>query len=159
MAIILNKISKTFGSRILFENVTISFNAGNRYGLTGPNGSGKSTLLKIIMGFEEPTSGTVTLPDRVGILRQNIEDFRDFQVVDVVIMGNKRLWEALKERDALYEAEMSDDIGMRLGELEGIIAEENGYSADSDAELFLAGMGIPADCIQQNACYPYRHAI
>lgn len=149
MAIILNKISKSFGSRNLFENVTISFNAGNRYGLTGPNGCGKSTLLKIIMGFEEPTSGTVTLPDRVGILRQNIEDYRDFQVVDVVIMGNKRLWEALKERDVLYEVEMSDDVGMRLGELEGIIAEEDGYSADSDAELFLTGMGIPPDSIHQ----------
>ena len=75
--ITLNQISKSFGSRILFDDVTITFNAGNRYGLTGPNGSGKTTLLKIIMGLEEPTSGTVTLPDRVGILRQNIEDFSD----------------------------------------------------------------------------------
>lgn len=147
--IILTAISKSFGSRILFENVTASFNAGNRYGLTGPNGSGKSTLLKIIMGLEEPTSGTVTLPDRVGILRQNIEDFRDFMVLDTVIMGNGRLWDAMQERDGLYEVEMSDDIGMRLGELEGIIAEENGYSADSDAELFLAGMGIPAKYFDQ----------
>lgn len=147
--ITLNKLSKSYGSRILFENVTISFNAGNRYGLTGPNGAGKSTLLKMIMGFEEPTSGSVTLPDRVGILRQNIEDYRDYLVIDVVIMGNKRLWDAMKERDALYEVEMSDDVGMRLGELEGIIAEENGYSADSDAEVFLSGMGIPHEYFQQ----------
>jgi len=147
--ITLNAISKSFGSRVLFENVTITFNAGNRYGLTGPNGSGKTTLLKIIMGMEEPTSGTVTLPDRVGILRQNIEDFRDFIVLDTVIMGNKRLWDALQERDSLYEMEMSDDIGMRLGELEGIIAEENGYSAESDAEIFLAGMGIPNEYLNQ----------
>lgn len=147
--ITLNKLSKSYGSRILFENVTITFNAGNRYGLTGPNGAGKSTLLKMIMGFEEPTSGSVTLPDRVGILRQNIEDYREFLVIDVVMMGNKKLWNALKERDELYEVDMSDDVGMRLGELEGIIAEENGYTADSDAEVFLAGMGIPHEYFQQ----------
>lgn len=141
--ITLNRISKSFGSRILFDDVTITFNAGNRYGLTGPNGAGKSTLLKIVMGMEEPTSGTVTLPDRVGILRQNIEAFKDMLIIDVVIMGNMRLWNAMKERDSLYEVEMSDDVGMRLGELEGIIAEEDGYSADSNAEVLLSGMGIP----------------
>lgn len=141
--ITLNQISKSFGSRILFENVTATFNAGNRYGLTGPNGAGKSTLLKIIMGFEEPTSGSVTLPDRVGILRQNIEDYSEFKVLDVVIMGNQRLWKAMQERDALYDVEMTDDVGMRLGDLEGIIAEEDGYSADSNAEMLLTGMGIP----------------
>lgn len=147
--ITLAKISKSFGSRILFDDVTITFNAGNRYGLTGPNGAGKTTLLRIIMGFEEPTSGTVTLPDRVGILRQNIEAYRDERVLDVVIMGNQRLWEALKERDSLYEVEMSDDVGMRLGELEGIIAEEDGYSADANAEILLAGMGIPHEYFEQ----------
>ncbi len=89
-------VSKSFGSRILFDDVTMTFNAGNRYGLTGPNGSGKSTLLKIIMGFEEPTTGTVILPDRTGILKQNIEAFREERVTDVVVMGNQRLWEALK---------------------------------------------------------------
>lgn len=147
--ITLSKISKSFGSRVLFDDVTITFNAGNRYGLTGPNGAGKTTLLKIIMGTEEPTSGTVTLPDRVGILRQNIEAFKNEKVVDVVIMGNKRLWDALKERDSLYEVEMSDDVGMRLGELEGIIAEEDGYSADSNAEVLLAGMGIPHEYFEE----------
>lgn len=140
--ITLNKISKSFGSRVLFEDVTMTFNAGNRYGLTGPNGAGKTTLLKIIMGFEEATSGTITLPDRVGILRQNIEAFRDINVRDVVIMGNKRLWDAFRERDTLYEVEMTDEVGMRLGEIEGIIAEEDGYSAESNAEILLAGMGI-----------------
>lgn len=143
--ITLNKICKSFGSRILFDDVTITFNAGNRYGLTGPNGAGKSTLLKIIMGLEEATSGTISLPDRVGILRQNIEDYAETLVLDVVIMGNKRLWEAMQERDALYSVEMTDDVGMRLGELEGIIAEENGYAADTEAEILLFGMGIPRD--------------
>lgn len=147
--ITLNKISKSFGSKVLFDDVTCTFSAGNRYGLTGPNGAGKSTLLKIMMGFEEPTSGTVTLPDRVGMLKQNIEDFADFRVLDVVIMGNKRLWDALQERDALYEVEMTDDIGMRLGELEGIIAEEDGYSAESEAEELLSGMGFPHEYFEQ----------
>jgi len=141
--ITLSKISKSFGSRVLFDDVTVTFNAGNRYGLTGPNGAGKTTLLKIIMGLEEATAGTVTLPARVGILRQNIEDFRNENVIDVIVMGNQRLWKALRERDALYEAEMTDEVGMRLGDLEGIIAEENGYSAESEAEILLSGMGIP----------------
>lgn len=147
--IILNKISKSFGSRVLFEDVTMSFNAGNRYGLTGPNGAGKTTLLKIMMGFEEPTSGSVTLPSRIGILKQNIEDFRNETVIDVVLMGNKRLWDALKERDRLYEVEMTDAIGMRLGELEGVIAEEDGYSAETNAEILLSGMGIPSSYFGQ----------
>jgi ATPase subunit of ABC transporter with duplicated ATPase domains len=140
--ITLNQISKSFGTKNLFEDVTITFNEGNRYGLTGPNGSGKSTLMKIIMGMEEPLKGTITLPDRVGILRQNIEDFLQENVLDVVIMGNKRLWTAMKERDSLYDVEMTDEVGMRLGDLEGIIAEEDGYSAESDAEELLSGMGM-----------------
>ncbi|MCB1118809.1 MAG: ABC-F family ATP-binding cassette domain-containing protein, partial [Chlamydiia bacterium] len=120
----------------------MTFNVGNRYGLTGPNWAGKTTLLKIMMGMEEATAGTVTLPERVGILKQNIEDFRQERVLDVVIMGNARLWKAMQERDSLYEVEMSDDVGMRLGELEGIIAEENGYQAEAEAEVLLEGMGL-----------------
>lgn len=143
--ITLSRISKSFGSRLLFEDVTVTFMPGNRYGLTGPNGSGKSTLMKIIMGLDDPTTGTINMPDRVGILRQNIEDFLHIGVLDAVMMGNKRLWSALQERDALYSVEMTDDVGMRLGDLEGIIAEENGYSAESDAEILLSGMGIPQE--------------
>ena len=119
--ITLNAITKKVGSRILFENVTATFSEGNRYGLTGPNGSGKSTLLKVIMGYEEPTSGSVSLPHKVGFLKQNIEDFRDMRVIDTVIMGNKRLWNVLQERDRLYEQEMTDAIGMRLAEIEEVI--------------------------------------
>lgn len=147
--ITLAKISKSFGSRILFDGVTVTFNAGNRYGLTGPNGAGKTTLLKIIMGVEEPTTGDVVLPDRVGILKQNIEDYKNENVIDVVIMGNKRLWNALKERDHLYDLEMTDEVGMRLGDLEGIIAEEDGYTAESNAEVLLSGMGIHDDYFQE----------
>lgn len=142
--ITLKEISKKVGSRLLFDGVSVGFSSGSRYGLTGPNGAGKSTLLKIIMGMEEPTSGTVSLPRKVGFLKQNIEDFRDFNVIDVVIMGNQRLWKAFLERDALYEQEMTDAIGIRLGELEEVIGDENGYEAESEAEVLLVGMGIPA---------------
>jgi ATPase subunit of ABC transporter with duplicated ATPase domains len=147
--ITLKEVSKSFGSRILFDGVSITFNAGNRYGLTGPNGSGKSTLLRIMMGFEDPTSGSVILPERTGILKQNIEAFRDEKALDVVMMGNARLWSALQKRDELYQVEMTDEVGMQLGELEGIIAEENGYQAEADAEMLLAGMGIPQDDVHR----------
>lgn len=152
--ITLKELSKSFGSKILFENVTITFNQGDRYALTGPNGSGKSTLMKIIMGLEEPSTGSVTLPSRVGMLKQNIEAYQDFSIGDVVVMGNARLWEAMKERDSLYDLEMSDDIGMRLGELEGIIAEEDGYSAESNAEVLLHGMAINVPLSQKMQSLP-----
>lgn len=143
--ITLDKISKKIGTRILFDDVSAAFNPGNRYGLTGPNGAGKSTLLKIMMGVEDATSGSVSLPKKVGFLRQNIEEFKDARVLDAVIMGNERLWNALVERDMLYEKEMTDEIGMRLGDLEEVVADEDGYSAESDAEVLLIGMGIEAD--------------
>lgn len=149
MTITLQKISKTFGARTLFDDVTASFLPGKRYGLTGPNGSGKTTLMGIITGRVPATSGTITLPPRVGILRQNIEDFKEYKVLDVVIMGNKRLWDAMTERDKLYEMEMTDEVGLKLGDMEGIIAEENGYQAESDAEVFLAGMGIESQYFQK----------
>lgn len=149
MPISLREITKKMGPRLLFENVTITFNAFSRYGLTGPNGAGKSTLLKIMMGIEEPTSGTVSLPRTVGFLKQNIESFRDYKVLDVVIMGNQRLWDALAEREKLYEVEMTDEVGIRLGELEEIINEEDGYDAESNAEILLNGMGIPLEMHSQ----------
>ncbi len=140
--ITLQEISKKIGTRVLFDNVSATFSPGNRYGLTGPNGAGKSTLLKIMMGVEDPTSGSVSLPPKVGFLRQNIEDFQDVVVLDAIMMGNERLWKALEERDALYEQEMTDEVGMRLGDLEEIIADEDGYSAEANAEMLLEGMGI-----------------
>jgi ATPase subunit of ABC transporter with duplicated ATPase domains len=143
--ITLDNISKSFGSKILFDNASISFSPGNRYGLTGPNGAGKSTLLKIMMGKEEATYGKVSLPKKTGMLRQDIEHFAKMKVIDVVIMGNQRLWNAMQERDKLYEVEFTDAVGMRLGDLEGIIAEEDGYSAEAEAETLLSGMGIAAE--------------
>ncbi len=143
--ITLSNVSKKIGARTLFDGVQVTFSSGNRYGLTGPNGAGKSTLLKIVMGLEEATSGTVSLPNKVGYLKQNIEDFRDQRLVDVVIMGNPRLWQALAERETLYDVEMTDEVGIRLGELEEVVGEEDGYTAESDAEVLLAGMSIPSE--------------
>lgn len=141
--ITLKEISKNVGSRSLFSDITATFNPKNRYGLTGPNGAGKSTLLKIIMGVEPATSGNVSLPNKVGFLKQNIHDFEEFSLRDCIIMGNERLWNALCTRDKLYEEEMTDEIGMKLAELEDVIAEEDGYSADTEAEILLHGIGIP----------------
>src|SRR3990167_137660 len=147
--IVLDKITKKLGVRILFEEVSVAFNAGHRYGLTGPNGAGKSTLLKIMMGAEEATSGIVSLPKKVGFLKQNISEFKDYKVIDVVLMGNKRLWSAMEEQNHLYTQEMTDEVGMQVAKLEEIIAEEDGYTAEAEAEVLLSGMGIPEESFQK----------
>src|SRR6476661_4221566 len=137
-------VSMRFGSKVLFEDVSTTFSAGRRYGLTGPNGSGKSTFMKLLTGESEPQRGTVVRPKKIGVLRQDHFAFDAHRVSDTVIMGNRRLWSALAERDALYErAELTDEEGMRLGELEGIVGEEDGYSAESDAAVLLQGLDIP----------------
>ena len=126
-------VSMRFGSKILFEDVTTTFSKGRRYGLTGPNGAGKSTFMKLLTGETAPQRGTVNRPAKLGVLRQDQFAFDDYRVIDTVIMGNSRLWNALEERERLYEkgADMTDEDGMRLGELEGIVGEEDGYSAES----------------------------
>ena len=133
-----------FGSKVLFEDVSTTFSTGRRYGLTGPNGAGKSTFMKLLTGESEPQRGTVVRPRKLGVLRQDQYAFDKYRVIDTVVMGNKRLWEALAERDALYaKPEMSNEDGMRLGELEGIVGEEDGYSAERDAAVLLQGLDIP----------------
>jgi ATPase subunit of ABC transporter with duplicated ATPase domains len=137
-------VSMRFGSKILFEDVTATFSPGRRYGLTGPNGAGKSTFMKLLTGDTPPQKGTVARPAKVGVLRQDQFAFDQFRVIDTVIMGNTRLWAALEERDRLYNiADMTDAQGMRLAELEGIVGEEDGYSAESDAAVLLDGLDIP----------------
>jgi ATPase subunit of ABC transporter with duplicated ATPase domains len=132
-----------YGSKVLFEDVSTTFIAGRRYGLTGPNGAGKSTFMKLLTGELTPQRGTVSRPDKIGVLRQDQYAFDAFRVIDTVIMGNKRLWAALQEREVLYaKADMTDSDGMRLGELEGIVGEEDGYSAESDAAILLQGLDI-----------------
>jgi ATPase subunit of ABC transporter with duplicated ATPase domains len=133
-----------FASKVLFDDVTTTFSKGRRYGLTGPNGAGKSTFMKLLTGEQPPQRGTVVRPDKVGVLRQDQYAFDAFRVIDTVIMGNARLWSALQERELLYaKSEMTDAEGMRLGELEGIVGDEDGYEAESQAAILLQGLDIP----------------
>jgi ATPase subunit of ABC transporter with duplicated ATPase domains len=135
-----------YGSKVLFEDVSVSFVDGRRYGLTGPNGSGKSTFMKVLTGELDAQKGTVVRPRKFGVLRQDQFAFDAFRVIDTVIMGNKPLWAALEERDRIYEkAEMTDADGMRLGELEGVIGDEDGYTAEADAAVLLDGLDITED--------------
>src|SRR5579871_6517162 len=145
--IAVNDVTMRFGSRVLFEDVTTTFMEGRRYAISGPNGAGKSTFMKILTGEQEPTKGNITRPKKIGILRQDQFAFDKFRVIDTVIMGNSVLWKALVERDALYakpHEQLTDDDGMRLGELEGIVGEEGGYTAEADAGVLLDGLGIDA---------------
>jgi ATPase subunit of ABC transporter with duplicated ATPase domains len=134
-----------FGARILFDDVTCTFLAGRRYAITGPNGAGKSTLMKILAGDLEPGKGTVSRPKKFGVLRQDQFAFDGFRATDTVIMGNAPLWQALEERDTLYAKphdQLTDADGMRLGELEGVVGEEGGYTAEADAAVLLDGLGV-----------------
>src|SRR5580658_5234423 len=139
-----SNVSMRYGARILFDEVSVAFTPGKRYGLTGPNGAGKSTFMKLLSGELDPQKGTVVRPRKLGVLSQDQFAFDAFSAIDTVIMGNKRLWAAMQERDAIYEkADMTDEDGMKLGELEGIVGEEDGYSAESDAAILLDGLDIP----------------
>jgi ATPase subunit of ABC transporter with duplicated ATPase domains len=139
-----NDITMRYGARILFEDVTTTFLPGRRYAITGPNGSGKSTFMKILTGEIEPAKGSVTRPKQVGILRQDQFAFDPYRVLDTVIMGNAPLWDALQEREKFYAnaAEWTDEDGMRMGELEGIVGDHGGYTAEPDAATLLQGLDI-----------------
>src|ERR1017187_1415586 len=140
-----NDITMRFGAKILFEDVTCTFLAGRRYAITGPNGAGKSTLMKILSGELEPPKGTVSRPKKFGVLRQDQFAFDKYRVIDTVVMGNGPLWKALQERDALYakpHESLTNKDGMRLGELEGIVGDEGGYTAEADAAILLDGLGV-----------------
>jgi ATPase subunit of ABC transporter with duplicated ATPase domains len=146
-----SNVSMRFGAKILFEDVTTAFLENRRYGLTGPNGAGKSTFMKLLSGESEPQKGTVVRPKKLGILRQDQFAFDAYRVIDTVIMGNLPLWKALEEREILYaKADLTDEDGMRLGELEGVVAEEDGYTAESDAAVLLDGLDIPESLHQRN---------
>jgi ATPase subunit of ABC transporter with duplicated ATPase domains len=145
--IVVNEVSKGFGSRTLFDNVSVKFTPGNNYGLTGPNGAGKSTFMKILTGEVDPSNrGTVTRPRKLGVLKQDQFAYDNERIVDAVVMGNAVLWAALKERDALCEvAKLTEEQMHRLGELEVIIADEHGYTAEYEASVILRGIGIPEE--------------
>lgn len=141
-------ITMQFGAKPLFENVSVKFNNGNRYGLIGANGCGKSTFMKILGGDLEPSGGQVMLEPnvRLGKLRQDQFAYEEFTVIDTVIMGHEELYKVKAERDRIYSLpEMSEEDGMKVGELEGEFAEMDGYTAESRAGELLLGLGIPLE--------------
>ena len=146
-------VSLRFSDRKLFDDVNIKFTEGNTYGLIGANGAGKSTFLKILAGDIEPTTGHISLgPDeRLSVLRQNHFDYEDERVIDVVIMGNEKLYSIMKEKDAIYMKEdFSDEDGVRAAELEGEFAELGGWEAESEASQLLQNLNIPEELHYQN---------
>jgi ATPase subunit of ABC transporter with duplicated ATPase domains len=143
-----SNLSLRFGKRVLFEDVNIKFTEGNCYGLIGANGAGKSTFIKILSGEIDPTSGSVSMNpgERMSILKQNQNDFDEFTVLNTVLMGNKKLYDNIQEKDAIYsKADFSEADGNRAAELEAEFAEMNGWEAESDAAALLSGLGITED--------------
>ncbi|OUP49941.1 ABC-F family ATP-binding cassette domain-containing protein [Lachnoclostridium sp. An181] len=143
-----NNITLRVGKKALFEDVNIKFTEGNCYGLIGANGAGKSTFLKILSGQLEPTNGDVCITpgERLSFLQQDHFQYDEFPVLDTVIMGNKRLYEIMKEKEAIYAKEdFTDEDGMKASELEGEFAAMNGWEAESDAATLLNGLGIETE--------------
>lgn len=137
-----------YGGRTLFEHADVKFTSGNCYGLIGANGAGKSTFLKILSGEIEPTKGEIirTPGERLSVLRQDHFAYDEYDVIRTVLLGNPKLCEIMDEKEVLYnKAEMTDEDGMRLCELEEQFAEMDGWSAESDAEILLNGLGITND--------------
>ena len=140
-----NGITMQFGAKPLFENVSVKFGEGNRYGLIGANGSGKSTFMKILGGDLEQTAGEVAIENgvRLGKLRQDQFAYEDMRVLDVVMMGHTEMWAAMTERDAIYaNPEATEDDYMKAAELEAKFAEYDGYTAEARAAELLSGVGI-----------------
>lgn len=140
-----NNLSLQFGKRVLFDEVNVKFVQGNCYGVIGANGAGKSTFLKILTGDQDPTTGRVELEPgkRLAVLKQNHFEFDEFQVLQTVIMGHKRLFEIMTEKDALYaKPDFSDEDGMRTAELEAEFADLEGWNAETDAATLLSNLGI-----------------
>lgn len=138
-------ISLRYGKRVLFDEVNIKFIPGNCYGIIGANGAGKSTFLKILSGEIDPTTGQIAITpgERMSVLSQNHFAFDNFQVLQTVMMGNKKLWDVIKEKDAIYaKTDFSDADGIRAGELEILFAEMEGWNAESDAANMLSGLGV-----------------
>ena len=150
--ITVNDVSLQFPDRKLFEEVNIKFTPGNCYGLIGANGAGKSTFLKILSGEIQPTTGVVSMGpnERLATLKQNHFDYEDYTVLETVIMGHKRLYEVMKEKDAIYMKEdFSDEDGIRAAELEGEFAELDGWEAEPEAAVLLQGLNIPEELHDQ----------
>ena len=146
--ITVSSLTMQFGEKPLFEDVSVKFKPGNRYGLIGANGSGKSTFLRILSGEQEPSLGSVNIDEhaRVGILKQDQFAFEEYSVMDTVIMGHERLYQVRAERNRLYSLpEMSEEDGIKAGELEMEFGELDGYVAEAQAGELLEGVGIPTE--------------
>ncbi|HRA70569.1 MAG TPA: ATP-binding cassette domain-containing protein, partial [Trichococcus flocculiformis] len=146
--ITVSNVSLQFSDRKLFDNVNLKFTPGNCYGVIGANGAGKSTFLKILSGVIQPTTGDIILDpnERLAVLNQNHYGFEEHQVLDTVIMGHKRLYEIMAEKNAIYaKTDFTEEDGIRAGELEGEFAELDGWEAESDAASLLQGLGIGED--------------
>ncbi|MHB1277856.1 MAG: ABC-F family ATP-binding cassette domain-containing protein [Bacteroidia bacterium] len=143
-----SNVSLRFGKRVLFEDVNVKFGPGNCYGIIGANGAGKSTFIKILSGDIDPTTGHIfiTPGERMAVLKQNHFEFDHLSVLDTVIYGHKKLWDIMKEKEALYEKpDFSEADGMRASHLESEFAEMHGWEAESDAAELLSGMGVKED--------------
>ncbi|HYG14340.1 MAG TPA: ATP-binding cassette domain-containing protein, partial [Bacteroidia bacterium] len=143
-----SNVSLRYGKRVLFDEVNVKFTPGNCYGVIGANGAGKSTFLKILSGEIEANTGSISmLPGmRMSVLKQNHFEFDEFTVLNAVIVGNRKLWDIMQEKDALYaKADFTDADGVRTSELEGEFAEMNGWMAESDAAELLSHVGIKED--------------
>ena len=141
-----NNVTLAYGKRVLFDEVNLRFTKGNCYGVIGANGAGKSTFLKILSGEIEPNKGTVDISpgERMAVLSQNHFAFDHYTVLETVLIGYKKLWECMKERETIYAKEdFSEEDGMRAGELEGEFGEMGGYTAESDAGTLLGEVGVP----------------
>lgn len=149
--ITVNNVTLSFGKRVLFDEVNLTFSKGNCYGVIGANGAGKSTFLKILSGEIEPNKGTVEITpgERMAVLRQDQNQYDEQTVLNTVLMGHKKLWDVMHERDAIYaKADFSEEDGMRAGELEGEFGEMGGYTAESDAASLLSELGVMEDMHQ-----------
>ena len=150
--IIVSDLSMTFDKQTLFKHVDLKFTPGNCYGIIGANGAGKSTFLRILEGQLEPSTGTISMAKnmRMSVLKQDHFAFDEYSVLDTVIMGNKRLYEVWKEKDALYAKEdFTDEDGIRAAELEGEYAEMGGWESESDASRLLQGLGLPESILYE----------
>ncbi len=143
--ITVNNVTLSFGKRVLFDEVNLSFSKGNCYGVIGANGAGKSTFLKILSGEIDPNKGTVEITpgERMAVLKQNQFEFDEVTVLNTVLMGHKKLWDVMHERDAIYaKADFTEEDGIKAGELEGEFGEMGGYTAESDAASLLSELGV-----------------
>ncbi|MDE3214070.1 MAG: ATP-binding cassette domain-containing protein, partial [Bacteroidota bacterium] len=146
-----NNVTLAYGKRVLFDEVNLNFTKGNCYGIIGANGAGKSTFLKIISGEIEPNKGSVSIGanERMAVLRQNQFEFDEFTVLNTVLMGHKKMWEVMLEKDAIYlKEDFNEEDGMRAGHLEAEFGEMGGYTAESDAATLLNQLGVPEELHQ-----------